>query len=252
MIFPRTLRYYEKIGLLSPEYGENGYRQYFYVDMERLNTIRDLRFFDLSLEEIKNYLDHKNKELTKNMFQFEIAGLQKQIQSLKEKEQLLNERLELMETVEQKKMLSVERVTHQTRQIILSQQTDINGKNLYMELKKLHKQFEKSLHANNQNVFGMRLVPNGSNFSKQVFYCLNEGHTLNQVTTLPAGDYLRICYSGTYQNRKTTIKMLTNYLKKHQLKVEEIFYEFYLLDFHETNFPEEYVSEIEIYLVPNY
>ncbi|EPI04436.1 transcriptional regulator, MerR family [Enterococcus faecalis 13-SD-W-01] len=64
-ITPHTLRYYEKVGLLSPEYAENGYRQYSYEDMERLNTIRDLRFFNLSLEEIKKYINHKNRDLTK-------------------------------------------------------------------------------------------------------------------------------------------------------------------------------------------
>ncbi|EPI04437.1 hypothetical protein D920_00224 [Enterococcus faecalis 13-SD-W-01] len=185
------------------------------------------------------------------MLQFEITNLQQQIHSLKEKEKFLNDRLELIETVEKKKMLSVEKVTHPVRQIILSQQTDINGKNLYLELKKLHKQFEKSLYANNQNVFGTCLTPHNSDFTHQVFYCLNDGHTLEHVTTLPAGDYLRVCYSGTYKNRSSAIQTLKKYLKKHQLKAESFYYEFYLLDFHETNFPEEYVSEIEVYLIPN-
>ncbi|EGP4932901.1 MerR family transcriptional regulator [Enterococcus faecium] len=249
-ITSHTLRYYEKIGLLSPKYAENGYRQYTYEDLERLNTIRDLRFFNLSLEEIRNYLDQKNKALTKEMLQFEIVNVREQINVLKEKEHFLNERLELIELAEKKKTLTVEIVTHPPRQIILSRQTDTTGKNLYLELKKLHKLFEKNLHANNQNVFGTRMTPNGDGFRHQVFYCLDGEQALEHSTTLLAGDYLTICYSGTYKNRDLALKLLKNYLEEHQLKSIGPFYEFYLLDFHETNFPEEYISEIEIQLSP--
>lgn len=101
-ITPHTLRYYEQIGLLSPNYTENGYRDYSYEDIERLNIIRDLRFFDVSLEEIKNYLDTKNKALTKEILHFEMEQLEDRIQALKEKQDLLKERIDLLVYAEKK------------------------------------------------------------------------------------------------------------------------------------------------------
>ena len=50
---------------------ENGYRDYSYEEIQRLNTIKRFAFFDVSLEEIKTYLDTKNKALTKEILNFE-------------------------------------------------------------------------------------------------------------------------------------------------------------------------------------
>ena len=51
-ITAHTLRYYEKLGLITPDYDENGYRNYSYEHIEQLNTIGDLRYFDVSITEM--------------------------------------------------------------------------------------------------------------------------------------------------------------------------------------------------------
>ena len=53
----RTLRYYDKAGLLSPtEYTEAGYRLYSETDLLRLQQILALKFLGFSLDEIKSCL----------------------------------------------------------------------------------------------------------------------------------------------------------------------------------------------------
>ena len=53
----RTLRYYDKVGLLSPSlYTEAGYRLYTDADFLRLQQILALKFLGFSLDEIKHYL----------------------------------------------------------------------------------------------------------------------------------------------------------------------------------------------------
>ncbi|AUJ84630.1 transcriptional regulator [Enterococcus sp. CR-Ec1] len=247
-ITPHTLRYYEQIGLLSPNYTENGYRDYSYEDIERLNTIRDLRFFDVSLEEIKNYLDTKNKALTKEILHFEMEQLEDRIHALKEKQDLLKERIDLLVYAEKKQNHEIERTFYEERYLVLSQEKDTMGKDLYFELKRLHKQFEKELHANNQNVFGTILLPHEDAFRHQVFYCLANDLADEKAFTMPAGEYLAIYYTGTYKQRLAALAELKSYLKKNRLVAKGNFYEFYLIDFHETNLPEEYVSKIEILL----
>ena len=55
---PRTLRYYDSIGLLCPQRGkENDYRLYGPVEVDRLQQILLYRDMGLPLEEIKNLLD---------------------------------------------------------------------------------------------------------------------------------------------------------------------------------------------------
>ncbi|WP_430611682.1 MerR family transcriptional regulator [Enterococcus sp. DIV0876] len=248
-ITPHTLRYYEKIGLLTPEYGENGYRNYSYQHIERLNTIRDLRSFDIPLAQIKAYLDTKNSALTKEMLSFERTEIQKKIKQLQKRKALLIERIELINEVENQPLLEVEIKKYPERKILLSETTAAPGKDLYLELKKLHKQYEAELNANNQNVFGTILSINDSITSHQVFYCLPDTAHQSFATTLPAGDYATICYSGTYKNRAHGLECLTTFLKSHHIDTTGAFYEFYLLDFHETNDPEEYVTRIEIQVI---
>lgn len=58
-----SLRHYENIGLLTPEYvsPDSGYRYYSAGQFEVLNTIRYLRALDLPLSEIEDFL--KNRDI---------------------------------------------------------------------------------------------------------------------------------------------------------------------------------------------
>lgn len=57
-VSPRTLRYYEELGLLSPSlYTQGGERRYTTEDLEQLDRILELReVLGMNLEEIKEFL----------------------------------------------------------------------------------------------------------------------------------------------------------------------------------------------------
>ena len=76
----RTLRYYDKIGLLKPSsYNEAGYRLYTKEDFPKLQQILTLKFIGLSLDEIKDIL---KEDLNDNDFK---RSLQIQKKIIKEK-----------------------------------------------------------------------------------------------------------------------------------------------------------------------
>ena len=56
-IGPDSLRYYERLGLLSPRRDTNGYRLYNLKDMYKLTVIRDLRKLDFSMAQIREILE---------------------------------------------------------------------------------------------------------------------------------------------------------------------------------------------------
>jgi len=59
----KTLRYYDEIGLFHPAFiDENGYRYYQLEQLNDLNKIVSLRNLDLSIEEIKQYLNGASLE----------------------------------------------------------------------------------------------------------------------------------------------------------------------------------------------
>jgi len=57
---PKTIRYYEEIGLLKPDRGENGYRDYSATDVHRLRFLQRSRGLGFSVEECRQLLSLYN------------------------------------------------------------------------------------------------------------------------------------------------------------------------------------------------
>ena len=76
----RTLRYYDKVGLLSPsQYTEAGYRLYTDTDFLSIQQILALKFLGFSLEELKIPPALKRRPLSKNgetWFTSSLTGIQ--------------------------------------------------------------------------------------------------------------------------------------------------------------------------------
>ncbi len=61
-INPKTIRYYEEVGLLPPAARlPSGYRQYGAEDVERLEFIRNAKALSVTLEEIKEVLAFRDR-----------------------------------------------------------------------------------------------------------------------------------------------------------------------------------------------
>ena len=67
-----SLMYYEDIGILKPFRDKNGYRMYKLSDIWRLNLIKELRSLNFPMKKIKEYLDDRNIESTKEILNKEI------------------------------------------------------------------------------------------------------------------------------------------------------------------------------------
>jgi MerR family transcriptional regulator, thiopeptide resistance regulator len=92
----RTLRYYDKVGLLSPsQYTEAGYRLYTDTDFLSIQQILALKFLGFSLEEIKQFLRtgptilQESLALQKAMMQEKRIQLDTIIQAIDETAELL-------------------------------------------------------------------------------------------------------------------------------------------------------------------
>lgn len=76
-----TVRFYEKEGLITPERGGNGYRDYSDADVEKLRKIIVFRKLGMSLPDIEDVLDGA-KPLSQAVEE-NIVNLEKQIEELK-------------------------------------------------------------------------------------------------------------------------------------------------------------------------
>ena len=93
-IGPDSLRYYEKLGILSPRRGDNGYRLYTADDIWRLNIIRDLRELGMSMEAIGDYIKNRSLSSTVRLLEDEIALVQERLKTLALLQDNLRQRLD--------------------------------------------------------------------------------------------------------------------------------------------------------------
>ena len=77
-----SLMYYEDIGILKPFRDKNGYRMYKLSDIWRLNLIKELRSLNFPMKKIKEYLDDRNIESTKEILNTEISLIDEKIEEL--------------------------------------------------------------------------------------------------------------------------------------------------------------------------
>lgn len=94
-VTPKTIRHYHKVGLLAePERTETGYRLYTAHDLMRVQRIRRLQSFGLSLQQVKKVLGEVNQEHTlREVLQSLDQELAKQIQALEERRQQISKLL---------------------------------------------------------------------------------------------------------------------------------------------------------------
>ena len=77
-----TMRHYERMGLLAPIRGENGYRIYGISDICNLNVIRNLRNLGAPIETIRDYILGRTVESTLELLEGESIIIERKVREL--------------------------------------------------------------------------------------------------------------------------------------------------------------------------
>nr|WP_278253109.1 GyrI-like domain-containing protein [Enterococcus sp. 665A] len=72
---------------------------------------------------------------------------------------------------------------------------------------------------------------------------------VTECNCLEAGTYASYFYQGDYEQAGNHLEEMKDQLKQQGYQVELPFYEFYLIDFHETQHSDEFLTEIQVRLV---
>lgn len=245
-ISSHTLRYYEEINLVVPHRGENNYRIYTEEHLQKLNIIRDLRKFNIPLEQIKDYLENRTVDKTLNLLKKQQFFIQQEIILLQEQQNRINERINLFTHSTEVSEGECIILDQPDRYVIASSDKQIESANIDFALKELYKEYEKKLPHLDQYLFGSFLYAHSdSALHHSVFYFL-EQNSANYTMLIQKGRYATICYRGSYSKTHTYLLKLTDYLTKNHYVLDGDFFETYLIDFHETSLVNQYVTRIEV------
>lgn len=248
-----SLRYYERLGILTPRRDTNGYRLYNLTDLYKLNLIRDLRALDFSMAQIKEYLDNQSIHNTLNLLYEEQELVNLQIERLLKKKTIINDRiLALSESLKIPADTMVIK-NYPARYCVRLNEHITRDEEMDLIIKKLHQKHDDKVRDLGNLTIGAFLsmpdINHGiSNVYSSVFFVL-ENETADYDFILPAGKYLSCFYRGTYEQNALRSQELLQYASSQGYQTSGEPFEFYTIDNRDTIQTNEFLTEIQVQLI---
>lgn len=248
------LRYYDKIGLVKPEYtdSDTGYRYYSTRQFECLNTIRYLRALDMPLEQISLFLQNRNIDSIHDLLMKQKAEVKRRQQELKNIERKIDNRLcQITDALASE--LDVIKIAGKPERRIASIKKKLTPKS-YLDLEYSIRQLEQS--EENTVIF---LGKVGVGISKDhlirrewqvydiVFIILDEEDSFKGSTMLLPGEIcVTIRFQGGHERAAEYYSRLMDYIEEKHYRVTGFSKEITMIDYGLTDDISKFVTEIQI------
>lgn len=247
-----SLRHYEHIGLLTPEYisPDSGFRYYGTEQFEVLNTIRYLRALDMPLSEIEDFLKNKDIDLIEEKLQQQKQAVLIKQQELKRIEQKINHRLNWLMDAESAPLNVVSLISLPPCRIVwVDDSLKIDGSaDMEAPIRKLDQSDAEAVVFLGKVGLGISVEHLQKSKTAQydgIFLILDQediytGETLELPETLCA----RLRFHGSHAEAPAQYQKLLNYIGKHNMQIIGFSREITLIDYGITNDIEKFVTEI--------
>ena len=240
----RTLHYYDSIGLFSPRWkGENNYRYYDYMQGIDLEYIRMLKDLNMSIEEIKAYVDHPDEEAFLQIADNKLAEIDREIRSLRKTKKILRrkkEQLERCRALEDREIM-VQRCEEECYCITPFSYSDDGIEGIYAHI--------KDVWSPRQYSMGIGSYISVDNIKHKAFdryeglFTYAQKRTEKGVMVRPKGTSLCGFIKGTWEQLPEFYEELLHYADRNNLEPVGYAYEIGLNDFVISNM-DEYITQI--------
>lgn len=247
-----SLRHYENIGLLTPDYisPDSGYRYYGTEQFEVLNTIRYLRALDIPLSEIEDFLKNKDIDLIEEKLLQQKQIILKKQQELKRIEQKIDHRLNWLLDVENTLLDTVSLIQLPPCRVVWVDNLMKVDSSLDMEasIRKLDQSDAEAVIFLGKVGLGISIEHLQKLETTQydgIFLVLDqEDIYTGETLTLPDTLCVRLRFRGSHVDSPEQYKKLLRYIKKNQMQIVGFSREVTLIDYGITNNTEKFVTEI--------
>ncbi|WP_297883754.1 MerR family transcriptional regulator [Phascolarctobacterium sp.] len=226
-IHRKTLLFYDKLGLINPEFiDDNGYRYYSRRQFFSLEIILALRKLDMSLPEIKTYLNAKSLSNYKNLLKERTAVLDKLLLTIQKMRSDLDERIDSLEAIELIQPNSISLACEQEEYLCLSAPIPPNADlKIRTKISANHFLNVSNYFSFNDHIFGYILdreaFTNGQRpHTKFFFNSIPQALDSPYFFLKPAGLYVNFYFKGIYCSYgKPYLDQLYSYVKDNKLEV---------------------------------
>ncbi len=247
------LRHYEKIGLLIPAYidKESNYRYYSLDQFEVLNTIRYLRGLDMSLDDIKEFLNNRDISFIEGKLKSQKEEVIKKRKELERIEKKIDNRLEQLEDALNSKLDVIEEIdSHKMNIVMIKEKVELHA---FVDMEKHIRKLDS--FSTESNIFlgkvgvGVskeQLQNNNFNEYDSVFLILDKEDSSTSSIPLSKSKCVRIRYCGTHLDARKYYKKLIEYIQKKHYEIINFSREISMIDYGFTSDESKFVIEISI------
>lgn len=249
-----SLRHYEDVGLLTPEYidPDSGYRYYGTRQFEVLNSIRYLRVLDMPLSEIADFLANREIERMEEKLQIQKRAVVEKQEELKRIERKINNRLEMIKDAKNSVFDTVYfDVKKACRMVWVRESFQIQG---FLDMEEPIRRLD-SRQAEAVVFLGkVGIGISAENLCKHqfdsydgIFLILDEeDHFEGSVTEFPETLCVSIRFHGSHTEATEQYCKLMDYIDDHNLEVVGFSREITMIDYGLTNDTTKFVTEISV------
>lgn len=249
-----SLRHYEKIGLLKPEFIDiqTGYRYYSTRQFECLNTIRYLRVLDTPLEQILEFLSNKNINSIQQLLEKQKLEIAKKRHELEIIEKKIDNRLTQLNDATSSEFDTIKLIRIPPRRIawIRNELSIKNHLDLEISIRELEKYQQDAIVFLGKVGIGIseeHLKLEQFQIYDRVFLILDTEDTYKgKVVEIPENTSVVIRYRGSHKESTEQYVKLLNFIKKNHLEILGFSSEITMIDYAYTNDTSKFVTEIQI------
>lgn len=250
-ISKHTLFHYDEIGLFCPEVvNENGYRYYSIYQMETLDTILLLKKTGMSLQEIKEFLEHRSPEKFLDIFHIREQEIDKEIKRLRTMKEWMAQRKKKIQYLQECDINSIKKIHHKERYYFYEEVEDGTMPTFFRKINELILKLDSMQKDIDYDIayiqYPCEIEQGIFDGYHNVILLMQQKICDEEIRILPEGDYLSAYHVGHWETIGEAYKKLQSYIEKHHIVTEGDYLEYYVVDNFIAKDIKDYITEISI------
>lgn len=249
-----TLRYYDRIGLLKPDFlDKNNVRYYSVLKYEQLETIKELQQMGMGLKDIEHYLTDRNIDTSYELLLRQQLYCKEQLKLYQALEEKISRKIDLISSVKEcEKNFEKPQIKHMEKIVCLrAKETvwdEVSLGYACMELEQRMKNEEPLLPIYASDRYAGQFSLQSDCIEKTTLLLMvnldyETANDKEQFMVLPAGDYLSIYSDKSFWDRTRIKECFNEYAGENQLRLSENAICISKIDYSITDIPEERLYE---------
>ena len=255
-----TLRYYDRIGLITPDYvdPQTRYRYYSIRQYEKLGTIKELRQLGMSIHDITDYFSGRNLRKSHQLLLHQLELLEEEIRKQQLLSEILRRKLHFLSEITPPPPVDKVFCRAFPQRYMITFGEPVGGSRehafAFTRLERYLDEVAPILASDRIGVYAdWHLLEPSDDYIPAVpmIFVERDATESEHKRTIPPGDYLCMNYRrGELERYHPSFARLHTYMAEHGWVLNGMIFQFYKIDVTLTSDPDETLMEIQVPVRP--